>query len=157
MVNTVGKNISEVVKSYTAGFLDADGAIMAPVEHHQEKKFRIRVRIVVHISQRDEISLRWFQEQFGIGRVVFNRSSYVWIIKDQAHIRWLLQILQPYILVNQRQLLLAQKILDHPIIDPGDVIYVAQLADTLSSYNVKSKTPRYHYSLMVQEVFSRND
>ena len=28
--------------AYMAGFLDADGAIMATIERHQEKKFRIQ-------------------------------------------------------------------------------------------------------------------
>ena len=37
------------------------------------------------------------------------------------------------------------------------ISYVANLADTLSSYNVRSKLQRNKYSLMVQEIFSRND
>ena len=47
MVNTVGKGCSEVDRAYLAGFLDADGAIMAIIEKHQEKKFDFRIRIIM--------------------------------------------------------------------------------------------------------------
>ena len=40
MANAVGKEYSEAKRAYLAGFLDADGAIMATIERHQEKKFR---------------------------------------------------------------------------------------------------------------------
>ena len=37
-VHPVGKRLSEVERAYIAGFLDADGAIMASIERHPEKK-----------------------------------------------------------------------------------------------------------------------
>ena len=45
MVNTVGKDATEVERAYLAGLIDADGAIMAVIERHKETKFRFRVRI----------------------------------------------------------------------------------------------------------------
>lgn len=48
-VNAVGKDASEVDWAYTAGFLDGDGAIMATIERHPEKRFGFRVRVCVKI------------------------------------------------------------------------------------------------------------
>ena len=53
----MGQDISEVILSYTAGFLDADGAIMATIERHKEKLYGFRVRVIVKITQRDSINV----------------------------------------------------------------------------------------------------
>ena len=37
--SAVGKNYSEVELAYASGFIDADGAIMACIEKHNEKRF----------------------------------------------------------------------------------------------------------------------
>lgn len=52
----MGKKCSEVERAYLAGFLGADGVIMALIEKHSEKhfKFRVRVRVVVKITQRKQ-------------------------------------------------------------------------------------------------------
>ena len=38
--NAVGKECAEVDRAYLAGLIDGDGAIMAIIEPHSEKKFR---------------------------------------------------------------------------------------------------------------------
>jgi hypothetical protein len=157
MVNTVGKNVSEVTKSYTAGFLDADGAIMATIERHKEKRFGFRVRVIVKITQKSKEHLEWFERQFGFGRIVPNRTTYDWIVKDQSHVLYLLQILEPYVLVKKEQTRIAQQILGHSILTQEDVLFLARLADSLSVFNVRSKSRRRNHSLMVQDAFSRND
>ncbi len=157
MVNTVGKDISEVLISYTAGFLDADGAIMAPIEKNQEKRFKLRARIVVRLTQRDCEILLYLKNQFNIGRVVLNGTAYDWIIRDQKDVKWFLELLNPFILVKKKQALIALQILVLPKDTKKDLIRIANLSDSLSSYNVRSKLKRHKYSLMVQEIFSRND
>ena len=46
MVNTVGKDISEVLISYTSSFLDTHGTIKASIETNQEKRALIALRIL---------------------------------------------------------------------------------------------------------------
>ncbi|HUC95471.1 MAG TPA: LAGLIDADG family homing endonuclease [Candidatus Saccharimonadia bacterium] len=157
MVNTVGKNISAVNESYTAGFLDADGAIMATIERHKEKRYGFRIRVIVKITQKNKTIVDWFRTQYSIGNVVHNRATYDWIIRDQSDAYSFIKQLEPYIIVKRKQALIALQILDHKISSKEDLISVALLADTLSSYNVRSKLRRRNYSLMIQEVFSRND
>ncbi len=158
MVNTVGRNVSAAIKSYTAGFLDADGAIMAPVEHSRDSKFQFRPRLVIRITQGNREILDSLAEDFGIGQVVRNMACYDWIIRDQSHVKWLLESLLPYIRVKRRQATVGLQILSlFPISSKQDLLKVASLADTLSSYNVRSKLQRHSYALKVQESFSRND
>ena len=44
MDNTVGKIPSEIDFAYIAGFIDGDGAIVAWIERHREKKYGFRIR-----------------------------------------------------------------------------------------------------------------
>ena len=157
MVNTVGKDTSVALKSYIAGFLDADGAIMAPVERHKEKKFKLRIRVIVRVTQKDREILLMFKESLGIGQVVPDRSCFNWIIRDQNHVKWLLEILLPYICVKRKQALIGLKIISSPRGTKEDLVKIALLADSLSSLNVRSKLAQNSYSLKVQNVFSRND
>ena len=50
--NSVGKSYSEVDLAYVAGLIDGDGAVMACIEPHNEKKFRFRVRVVLKVTQK---------------------------------------------------------------------------------------------------------
>lgn len=77
MTNAVGKEFSEAKRAYFAGFLDADGAIMATIEKHQEKKFGFRVRVILKITQRDKEVLKWFLDTFNVGSIRRkNRTTY---------------------------------------------------------------------------------
>jgi len=69
----------------------------------------------------------------------------------------LIELLEPFILFKKNQAVIAKQILSSKILSKEDLVSVALMADTLSSYNVRSKNRRRNYSLMIQEVFSRND
>lgn len=147
----MGKEFSEVKRAYLAGFLDADGAIMASIEKHPEKKYGFRVRVVVKITQKDRKVLDWFADEFQIGKVVQNRTTYDWIIKDQILVNELLHITKPYLQVKTMQADLALEILKVSIKSKNDLLAVAQIADTLSRLNVRSENRRKNYVVMIQE------
>lgn len=160
--NAVGKRCSEVERAYIAGFLDADGAVMALIERHQEKRFGFRVRIALKFTQRDPVILKWIQRKIKIGRVRVNgldtvRQAFDLHILDQKHAHTLLVALLPYIRVKKRQAMHALKIIRHPIKSKNDLLYVARLADTLSQFNVRSKNRRKNFASKIQEHFSPND
>ena len=72
----VGKNYSEVKLAYASGFIDADGAIMACIEKHSEKKFGFRVRVVLKVSQKEIFIIKWFLKTFGpYGTILFVEYS----------------------------------------------------------------------------------
>jgi hypothetical protein len=147
----VGKEFSEVNRAYLAGFLDADGAIMAHIEKHYEKKYGFRIRVVVKITQKERSVLDWFVNQFQIGKVVRNRTTYDWVIKDQKMVRLVLQIVTPYLQVKRTQAQYAIEILNTSISSNDDLMRMAQLADALSRLNVRSQNRRKNYAVTVQE------
>jgi hypothetical protein len=156
-VNAVGKKFSEAERAYFAGFLDADGAIMAIIERHQEKKFGWRVRINIKITQRDRKTLDWFLSRFRIGYIRKNRTTFDWEIKDQNVCLSLVEMLIPYLKAKKRQACIAKSILQTSICSRRDILKVARMADILSRFNVRSKGRRRNFSTMIEEDFSSND
>jgi len=161
-VNTVGKEYFETDLAYTAGFLDADGAIVACIEKHKEKKFGFRIRVSVKVTQKDDKVLKWMRKIFCVGKIRANRigtslQTYDWIIRDQGDCELFLKVLEPYLKTKTKQASLALRILSRQIRTQSDLLYVAKTADALSGFNVRSKNRRKNHMLMIQEYFSRND
>ena len=147
----MGKPLSEVERAYLAGFLDGDGAIMALIERHPEKRFGFRIRLEVKATQYHECDVAWLPEQTGVGYIRRNLRTYEWIVRDQQAVSWLLAMIAPYTRCKQNQVALAIRILEHPVKSKEDLIQVAQLADALSKFNVRSKLRRRNHAAMIQE------
>lgn len=157
MVNTVRKIFSAVDWSYIAGLIDADGAIMASIEKHNEKKFGFRVRVVVKLSQKKPKVLEWLHSQTKWGYLRENHNTQEWVVKDQSQAKKLILNLQPYLKIKEKQADLALQILDLKVKSEQDLLHKAKLADTLASFNVRSRNRRKNYASKVQEYISRND
>ena len=147
----MGKEFSEVKRAYLAGFLDADGAIMATIEKHVEKKYGFRVRVVIKITQKESRVLNWIVDEYQVGKVVRNRTTHDWIIKDQKLVRKVLHSVSPYLQVKKRQAEYAIEILTKSVESKEDLFLVAQLADALSRLNVRSENRRKNTAVTVQE------
>ena len=147
--NTVGKISNEADRAYLAGLIDGDGAIMATIEKHSEKKFGFRVRVEIKITQKEAKVLLFLRNKFRIGRVAENRSTYDWVIRDRADVRNMLNFISPYSLAKQKQIKLAIQILNMNIQTKADLIRMARLADALSRFNVRSKNRRKNYASMI--------
>lgn len=148
-VNAVGKKCSVAKRAYLAGFLDGDGAIMACIEKHSEKKFNFRVRVVVKITQKKKINLEWLKNDFKIGLIKQNESTADWIIRDQKAAKFLLKLILPYLKVKKKQAIIALKILETNITSRATLIKVARLADSLSRLNVRSQNRRKNFATMI--------
>jgi len=148
-VNAVGKKYSVAKRAYLAGFLDGDGAIMACIEKHSEKKFNFRIRIVVKITQSKKINLEWLKNSLKIGLIRQNRSVVDWIIRDQQCVESLLRLIIPYLRVKKKQAEIALKILKIDIKSRKNLIKVARLADSLSRLNVRSQNRRKNFASMI--------
>lgn len=147
----MGKPLSEVERAYLAGFLDRDGAIMALIERHSEKRFGFRVRVEVKATQYHESDVAWLPAQTGVGYIRQNLRTFEWSVRDQRAVLWLLEMIAPYSRCKKNQVALATQILSHPIQSKDDLIQVAQLADALSKFNVRSRLRRKNYAAMIQE------
>jgi len=82
----VGRTFSEANLAYLAGLIDGDGAIMAWIESHKEKRFKFRVRVVVKITQKDPKFLQDLQREICLGRVVGGNSAFELIVKNQRQV-----------------------------------------------------------------------
>ena len=149
--NAVGKNYSEVGLAYASGFIDADGSIMACIERHNEKRFGFRVRVVLKVSQKEIMIIKWFLKTFKLGNIRKNQTIYDWQIQNQKDCLKMLQIFLPYIRVKKRQAKIAIQILKTPVHTRKTLIRIASLADALSRFNVRSKNRRKNFVSMIQE------
>src|SRR3989344_4497303 len=135
-VGTVGKILSEVQRAYLAGLIDGDGAIMACIEPHKEKKFKFRIRVSVKVTLSDIKDIRWLHNLTGVGRIGKNRRTYEWIVRDKKETKWILEMLSPYLHSKKKQAIIALRILRNRVDTRGRLYKVACLADALSSFNV---------------------
>src|SRR3989344_752702 len=114
--NAVGKKCTEVERAYIAGFLDADGAIMAVIEPHTGKQHGFRVRLSLKVTQHDRKILDWIRRKIKVGIVRANRpgthlQTFDLHIRDQAHVASMLELLKPYLRVKRTQAQIALRIL----------------------------------------------
>ncbi|MSR78837.1 MAG: hypothetical protein EXS59_01695 [Candidatus Taylorbacteria bacterium] len=156
-VTPVGKRLSVVERAYIAGFIDADGAIMAIIEKHAEKKFGFRIRVVLKATQANPRILHWLCKKCGAGLVRKNRTTYDWLVRNQNDVRALLLALKPYIKVKNRQTVKALQLLNGVISSPKELMTAARTADALAKLNVRSKNRRVNFAAMIQDKRSRND
>ena len=147
--NAVGKNYSEVELAYASGFIDADGSIMACIERHNEKKFGFRIRVVLKVSQKEITIIKWFLKTFKLGNMRKNQTIYDWQIQNQKDCLKMLKIFLPYIKVKKRQAKIAIRILNTSVKTRKSLIHIANLADTLSRFNVRSKNRRKNFATMI--------
>jgi len=149
---------SEVNRAYISGLIDGDGAIMACIEKHAEKKFGFRIRVYIKISQNNEKILNWCKFITGTGSIRnINDREYEWLIRNQIEAKIVLEWLTPYLKIKKKQAILAKRILNAKIKSSKRLIAVATLADTLSALNIRSQGRRKNFMTMIQESISPND
>ncbi len=152
-VNTVGRLLSEVRKAYLAGLIDGDGAIMAHIEPHQEKKFKFRIRVSVKVTLSDKSDITWLRQLTGVGYVRENRRTFEWIVRDKQEVKHILAMITPYLHSKHRQGILAKRVLAHKVDTEKSLYQAACLADTLSRLNVRSEKRRKNFATMIKKVF----
>jgi len=153
----VRKTLSEANKAYISGLIDGDGAIMACIEKHAEKKFGFRVRICIKITQNGVKILNWCKFTTDFGGIRKIRDGHEWVVRDQNHAKLLLEMLKPYLRVKNQQAKLALKILKTKVKTIKQLLKIAELADALSKLNVRSQGRRKNFVTMIQESVSPND
>lgn len=156
-VNTVGRILSEVNSAYIAGLFDGDGAIMAHIEKHSEKRFGFRVRVIIKITQKHPKILYWIKTVTKLGSVDKDRTTYEWILRNQSEVLDFLIKLKSFFRVKNKQAQIAIKILQIEINSQKDLLKKAKLADTLSGFNVRSKGRRKNFATRIEESIPRND
>ena len=116
--------ISEANLAYIAGLFDGDGAIMALIEKHSEKKFGFRVRVILKVTQRNPEVLYWIQKTTKLGNVVSNRTTNEWILRNQTEILEFLKNMVRFVRIKKKQIVIAIEILQKPVKNQKDLINI---------------------------------
>ena len=148
--HAVGKHLSAVERAYLAGFIDGDGAIMATIERHAEKRFGFRVRLEIKITQYHRHDIAWLIPATGVGYIRQNNRTYEWVVRNRHAVAWLIDVIAPYIRTKTKQVKIARRMVRRTMLTKRDLVTMAQLADTLSSFNVRSKDRRKNYASMIK-------
>jgi hypothetical protein len=145
-VNPVGKNLSKVELAYLAGLIDGDGAIMAWIERHPEKKFKFRVGLALKVTLNQKSVLEWTRKRVKFGYLRKNRNQYEWYSQDQEKIEKFLSKVFPFLKVKRKQAKIALKIAKIKVKSFEDLVKKARLADSLAKLNARSKNIRKNFS-----------
>jgi uncharacterized protein with ATP-grasp and redox domains len=149
-VNPVGKNLSKTELAYLAGLIDGDGAIMAWIEKHPEKKFKFRVRLALKVTLNQKQILEWIRKKVKFGYLKKNRNQYEWCSQDQEKIEKFLSKVLPFLKVKKKQAEIALKIAKIKVESFEDLVKKAKLADSLAKLNNRSEGIRKNFS---QDLF----
>src|SRR5204863_5304583 len=125
---------------------------MAVIERHPEKRFGFRVRLEINVTQSLRDDVAWIPDLTGVGYVRRNVRTFQWVVRDQQAARWLLDMIAPYARTKRNQVALAIRILERAINSKEDLFEVAQLADALSKFNIRSNHRRRNHAAMVQGI-----
>ena len=122
---------------------------MAMIEPHREKKFGFRVRVVLKLTQKGRTLLDWFESKLGFGKVVSNRTTFDWIVRNQKDVEKIIVLITPFLRVKKEQARIALQIVRTSVESKDDLEMVARLADTLSAFNPRSRNRRKNYATMI--------
>ena len=112
---------------------------------------------ILKITQKNLDVLHWAYSHTHLGRIQKNRTTSDWIVKNQHDCETILRLILPYSIGKRKQVDLALDILRYTITSKDDLLMVARLADSLSSFNVRSLGRRKNYASKILEHSSSND
>lgn len=144
---------------YLAGFLDGDGSIIAQLVSRQDYKFKFQIRFTVQITQLKK--RRWFLEKLrdliGAGYIRDRDLISDYVLVETANVAKLLQQLQPFLRLKQKQANLMLKIIEQlpSSRDSQDnFLKLCQLVDQVAELNdtKKRKHTAASVSAMLKEL-----
>lgn len=148
------------LKSYLAGFLDADGSIMIQLKRRKGSKFLFRVKTVVvfyqDTSKFEELAI--IHRALGAG-YIYKRNDRISEIRIEGfmQVNKLLLTLKPYVRFKKDQvnlMLTALKILQRKKYSLKDFLKVCELADLISQVSYTSKKRKYDTNYVLAELKS---
>lgn len=150
------------LKSYLAGFLDADGSIMIQLKRRKGSKFLFRVKTIIVFYQ----DTSKFEELVIIHQAlkagyIYKRNDHISEIRIEGftQVNKLLLMLKPYVRFKKDQvnlMLSAIKILQAKRYDLKDFLRVCEIADLISQSNYSNKNRKYNKDYVSTELKNHN-
>lgn len=130
---------------YIAGFLDGDGSIIAQLVSRDDYKWKFQIRLSIQFSQHKKrrIYLEKLKDIIGAGYVRDRKDEISdYVITDIESVFALLQKLQPYLRIKQKQADLTMRIIEQlPASKKSQVKFIelTEIVDHIASLNDTKK------------------
>ncbi len=139
--------LSQLQKSYLAGFLDGDGSIYAQLKPNPTYKygFQIAVYVVLFQSQKDQSQFEKICSLIGFGYLRLRKDGILeYIIGKTDDIKIFLKMVKPYVILKAKQVDLMLEILrkKEKIENKEDFNSLAELIDSFRELNYSKKRKR---------------
>ena len=152
--------IPSTVKSYIAGFLDADGCIMFQLIKRADYSFgfQIRASIVFYQKTKNKEHLEWIKNVLGVGYIRDRNDGMTeYTIVGLDSVMKILELLKSYIRLKKQQVQLANQIysLMSGKFDVNRFIKAAELVDGFGELNYSKR--RINTSSVLKAYLRRHD
>ncbi len=139
--------LSQLQKSYLAGFLDGDGSIYAQLKPNPTYRygFQVAVNVVLFQSQKDRFQFEKICSLIGFGYLRSRKDGILeYIIGKTDAIKEFLKMIKPYVILKAKQTDLMLEILDKKdmVQSKGDFNSLAKLVDSFRDLNYSKKRKR---------------
>lgn len=139
------KHLSESKRAYLAGFLDGDGSIYIRLKPNPTYKFGFQVApyIVLYQSAKDRDKFQKVHSLIeGLGHLRERKDGILeYIVSRKNSVLELLSLVEPYILLKKKQLVLMKKvlILKEIVTNDKDFKRLVELVDSFRALNYSKK------------------
>ncbi len=128
--------------SYIAGFLDADGSIYVRLKPNSSYKygFQVSPSIIFFQKYTSENYLNILQQRMNLGYLRYRKDGIVELtIGDRKSIKFLLKKTSKFLLLKKKQAELMLRILNFKVHSAQDFLYLANLIDSFGELNYSKK------------------
>jgi len=145
-------NLSNIQKSYIAGFLDGDGSIYVKLTRNDTYRFGYQVAPYIVFYQRKDYKdyFETLRKMLGIGYIRIRKDGIVeYIIGDLDSLKKFINQISPYSRLKKRQLRLMSEILEkkRTVKTAKDFIRLSKLIDQFKNLNYSKKRSQTSYSV----------
>ena len=143
----MSKRISSIEKAYLAGFLDGDGSIYIRLKPNSTYRYGFQVApyIVFFQSQKSEENFKKICSLVNLGYLRRRNDGILeYIIGKQEAILKFLEMIKPYVILKEKQVVLMIEIIDKKksIKNQADFSKLTQLVDRFRELNYSKKRKR---------------
>ena len=129
--------------AYVAGFLDGDGSVFFQIVPRKDYKIGYQIRGTVAFYQKRNVDiLIWLKELFCCGYIRHRKTDVSdYTVVESKEVKKILQLLQPYVKVKQKQVALGLEILEKLefVKTPLEFLEICKLVDNFAELNYSKK------------------
>lgn len=136
--------MSETIKAYISGFLDADGSIYIRIKPNETYRFNYQIApYVVFYQKRTQASiLEKIKDFLEVGYIRHRKDDIVeYVIGDEVGLRKVISVVKNYVILKREQIEILERVLDlkSSAMTAQKFLQIVALADRFASLNYSKK------------------